>query len=142
MKNEANTYQNLGKNCAQADSPLYQMGNAAGGPLQAGIGQSNYQNAAAAAANSQNANCTSETAGLLSHVSSLDEVLSRLNERLENLRSLADFVSGVSLQNGAEGPKTNSLGLVDRFGERISAINLVLNAIAYEAGRLQRAILN
>lgn len=84
-------------------------------------------------------------ANLSYHCAALGEILKRIDERWEGMRNLADFVAGS--QNEVAGKSSLGLtavpnGLSAEIGERISAIETRLNAIAHEFGRLERAIRN
>jgi hypothetical protein len=77
------------------------------------------------------------------HALALAELVKRAEERLEGLRSLADFVAGGEpTGNGGAigGPKAVALGLGMEMCERIMMLEQRLNAMAHEFGRLDRAI--
>jgi hypothetical protein len=82
-----------------------------------------------------------DDASMARHAEALAELVKRADERLDGLRSLADFVAGGDpTANGASGPKPVPLGLGAEMRERITALENRLNAMAHEFGRLDRAI--
>ncbi len=71
----------------------------------------------------------------------LAELVKRADERLDGLRSLADFVAGGEpTANSASGLKPVPFGLGAEMRERITALENRLNSMAHEFGRLDRAI--
>lgn len=68
--------------------------------------------------------------------------MKRFDERLEGMRSLADFCIGPEPQPVAQKPDLRPVaaGMAAEIGERISALDRQINALCHEFGRLDRAI--
>jgi len=78
---------------------------------------------------------------LARHLGALVELVKSADERLEGLRSLADFVAGgESTAKDSGGPKAVPSGLGAEMRERITALEIRFFAMAHEFGRLDRAI--
>ena len=88
------------------------------------------------------ASLVSENGTLAYNSHALAELAKRIDERVEGFRGLADFVAGTEPQdtvsNGALRPVSS--GLVAEIRERIMAIETRISHLAYEYGRLERAI--